>query len=164
MVSEYARGPAGWVVQLAFLSVAVSCWALAAAVGTSLSPGAPVLLSICGLGFAGAGVFVTDPVSLTEPSQTRSGAAHVLFAFATILLFPITATIVDMGLSAHAVGPATRIWLYGLTGLTWFGFVSFFGAALYSTRRAGTPLGYFERVLILTYSGWLIAGAAGLIV
>lgn len=163
MVSEYACGPVGWLMQLAFWCMGISCWALAIATWTSLPPLGPALLLICGLGFVGAGVFVTDPVSLAEQSRTRNGQAHVLFAFATMLLFPIMATVVVGGLAGSATGLAIGPWLWVLSGLTWIGFISFVAAALHLGRRGSAPLGWFERFLVLTYSAWLIAIAAVLI-
>lgn len=163
MISEYARGPGGWLMQLAFFCVAVSSWTLAVAVWTYLPPLGPLLLVACGFGFAGAGVFVTDPVSLSKPSQTRSGALHVLFAFAVIVLFPITATIVDAGLAGGVARISSGPWLSVLSILTWTGFISFLVSAVYSALGGQTPLGYFERFLVLTYSVWLIAMGPGLV-
>ncbi len=102
MISEYARGPHGWIMQFAFFCMALSCGALAAAIwALPLSVG-PALLTICGVGFVGAGVFVTDPVSLAQKAQTRSGALHVLFAFVVIMIFPIMATVVDIGVAVKS--------------------------------------------------------------
>ncbi len=108
MVSEYARAPRGLIMQFAFFCVAVSCWALAAATSTHLAPVGPVLLVVCGVGFAGAGAFVTDWVSPTQDPHTRSGALHNLFSAIVILLFPIMATVV--GVTGGAWIPI-RSWL-----------------------------------------------------
>jgi hypothetical protein len=156
MISEYAREPGGWIMQIAFFSVALSCWTLAAAAWRHLMPVGPLLLVACGVGFAGAGIFVTDPVLPTQKTQSRSGALHVAFAFIVIALFPIAATIVGFGLAA------TRFWLAVLSILTWAGFVGFVGAAFYSIRHAGMPGGYFQRFMVVTYSLWLIAAGLAL--
>ncbi len=124
MISEYARERGGWIMQLAFFSVAVSCWALATATWARLPPVGPALLAVCGAGFAGAGVFITDPVSPTQRTQTRSGGLHVLFAFSVILLFPITATVIGAGL-AGLVSRPIRPWLSALSALTWAGLLGF---------------------------------------
>jgi hypothetical protein len=153
MISEYAREPGGWIMQLAFFCVAASCWALAAATWSRLASLGPMLLIVCGVGFAGAGAFVTDPVLPTEKTQSRNGNLHVLFAFTVIALFPIMATVVGFGLA----GKPVRLWSAALSTLTWAGFISFLGAAFYSARHAGTPLGYFQRFMVVTYSVWLIA-------
>jgi Protein of unknown function (DUF998) len=154
MVSEYARQLGGWLMRLAFLFLAMSCCALAALTAAVLPPLGPALLSLCGVAAAGAGVFVTDPVLLTDRTQTRSGGLHVLFALIVILLFPIMATIVGIGLDASI---KTRPLHALLSLLAWVGLLSFMAATVYSGRRPATPLGYFERVLILAYSAWLIA-------
>jgi hypothetical protein len=157
MISEYARGPHGWIMQFAFFCMALSCGALAAALwALPLSIGA-TLLAICSVGFAGAGVFVTDPVSLAQKAQTRSGALHVLFAFVVIVIFPVMATVVDMGTADKVASVPARHWLPALSALPWSGFLIFLSAALISGRRPRTPLGYFERFLVLAYSLWLVA-------
>jgi hypothetical protein len=153
MLSEYAREPGGWTMQLAFFSMALSCLTLEAAARPRLPPLGPLLLIACGIGFAGAGAFVTDPVLPTQRTQSRSGALHVVMAFFVIVLFPVMATVVGFGLT----GTPLRLWLIALSILTWAGFIGFLGAAFYSTRHAGTPLGYFQRFMVVTYSVWLIA-------
>jgi hypothetical protein len=157
MISEYALGLQGWMMQFAFFCVALSCGALAAAAWRLAAPLGSALLVICSLGFAGAGVFVTDPVSLAERTQTRSGALHVVFAFVVIVIFPIMATAVGVGV-AHEVGSVSaRHWLPTLSALPWSGFFLFIGGTLTSRRRPRTPLGYLERFLVLAYSLWLLA-------
>ncbi len=154
MISECAREPRGWIMQLAFFCMAGSCWALAAAVWTLQSTVGPTLLAICGAGLASAGVFTTDPVSPTERAQTQSGALHVLFAFGVMLAFPIAATVTSVDMAERALGATTRPWLLAFSMLTWIGLFSFIGAVLYSGRRPA-PVGYFERFLVVTYTAWL---------
>lgn len=160
MISEYARGPHGWIMRLAFFCMALSCGALAAAIWKPPVSLGPALLASCSVGFAGAGIFVTDPVSLAQKAQTRSGMLHVLFAFAVIMIFPIMATVVDSGGAGSVASIWARYWLPALSALPWSGFLIFMGAALISGRRSRTPLGYFERLLVLDYSLWLMVVAA----
>ena len=156
MISEYARRPHGWIMQFAFFCMALSCGALAAATWRLPLLLGSALLTICSVGFAGAGVFVTDPVSLAQKAQTRSGALHVLFAFVVIVIFPIMATVVDIGVAGKVASARARYWLPVLSALPWSGFLLFLRAGLISGRRPRTPLGYFERVLVLAYSLWLV--------
>ncbi|MBT9332043.1 DUF998 domain-containing protein [Paracidobacterium acidisoli] len=156
MISEYARGPRGWIMRFAFFCMALSCGALGAAIWKPPLSLSPALLVICGVGFAGAGIFVTDPVSLAQKAQTRSGMLHVLFSFAVIVIFPIMATVVDSGKAGSVASIRARHWLPALSALPWSGFLIFMGAALISGRRPRTPLGYFERLLVLAYSLWLM--------
>jgi len=157
MISEYAREPHGWIMQLAFFCMALSCGALAVAMWALPLLLGSALLTICSVGFAGAGIFVTDPVSLAQRTQTRSGALHVLFAFAVIAIFPIMATVVGIGVAGKVTSISARYWLPALSGLPWTGFLVFIGATLISVRRPRTPLGYCERFLVLAYSLWLVA-------
>jgi hypothetical protein len=157
MISEYAIGVHGWMMQFAFFSIALSCGALAAAIWVLPLLLGSALLTICGVGFAGAGVFVTDPVSLAQRTLTRSGALHVLFAFIVIVIFPIMATVVDIGVAGKVASASVHYWLPVLSALPWSGFLIFMGGTLISGRIPRTPLGYFERFLVLTYSLWLVA-------
>ncbi|MBV8797901.1 MAG: DUF998 domain-containing protein [Hyphomicrobiales bacterium] len=135
------------------LRACAAVWPLQSIVG-------PTLLAVCGAGFAGAGVFITDPVSPTEKTQTRSGALHVTFAFGVMLVFPVAATLISAHMADSSVGAITRPWLLAFSMLAWVGLFSFVGAVLRSSRRP-TPVGYFERFLVVTYTAWLaLAGLA----
>jgi hypothetical protein len=158
-ISEYARGRRGWIMQIAFFCMAVSCLALAAATWKSQRIIGPTLLVLCGVGFAGAGLFTTDPVLPMERAQTSSGALHILFAFAVMLTFPVMATFV----AASLAGTAGWVWLLALTALTWVGLLSFIFAMLRSVGRPETAIGYSERFLVLTFTLWLVAIALAMI-
>lgn len=160
MVSEYALPPRGWVMRLAFVCLAVSCWTLAVLTAWFVSPLGPVLLAICGLGSLGAGAFVTDPVLLTEHAQTRSGGLHILFSLLVMVLLPITATVIGSGIARRTPPPHT--WLWVLTALPWLGLLTFAGATIHHARRPATPVGTYERFLILCFTTWLIVIACTL--
>jgi hypothetical protein len=159
MISEYACGLSGWTMQLAFSCMAVSCWMLAAATWTLQPVLGPALLVICGFGFVGAGIFITDPVLPIERTQTLSGALHIGFAFAVMLIFPIMATCVSWNVSERVVGAVTRASLLALAASTWGGLLGFIAATISSLRRPGTSIGYFERILVVAYTAWLTAAA-----
>jgi hypothetical protein len=160
MISEYACGPSGWTMQLAFFCMAVSCWALAAATWTLQPVLGPALLVICGFGFVGAGIFITDPVLPIELTRTLSGGLHIVFAFAVMLIFPIMATYVSWNVSERVVGAVTRASLLALAASTWGGLLGFIAATISSLRRpGGTSIGYFERILVVAYTAWLTAAA-----
>jgi hypothetical protein len=48
------------------------------------------------------------------------------------------------------------------SALIWAGSINFLGAALYSGRHKGMPLGCFKRFLVLAFSVWLIVIGLGL--
>jgi hypothetical protein len=159
MISEYACGPGGWIMQFAFFCMAVSCWTLAAATWTLQPVFGPVLLVACGFGFVGAGIFVTDPVPPIERTQTLSGALHIVFAFAVMLIFPVMATCVSWNVSERAIGAMTRAWLLALAASTWGSLLGFIAATVGSLKRPGTSIGYFERILVVAYTAWLTTAA-----
>jgi hypothetical protein len=159
MISEYACGARGWIMQLAFFCMAVSCWALAAATWPVQPVLGAALLVVCGIGFAGAGVFITDPVGPIGRTQTRSGALHILFAFGVMLIFPIMATFVSWKIDGRVVGTRTRSWLLVLSALAWVGLYGFAAATIRSAGSPGTSIGYFERFLVVTYALWLAIAA-----
>jgi hypothetical membrane protein len=159
MISEYACARRGWIMQAAFFCMAVACWSLAAAARTAQPIVGSALLVACGLGFAGAGIFNTDPVQPMERTQTRSGALHILFAFAVMGVFPVMTAFVSFGITGSVVGATTRGWLLALMALTWASLGGFIVATIRSAKRPGTAIGYFERFLVVTYTVWLAAAA-----
>jgi hypothetical protein len=168
MVSEYARKPKGWIMQLAFFCMAIGCLFLVRTTWQHLPHFGLVLLAIAGVGFAGAGVFVTDPRLTPKESTTLSGNLHNTLAFIVILVFPIMATIVDINMALNAIWTSIHSWLPILSGLTWAGCIGFFWATAYSIgdqkrKNRITPVGYYQRFMILTYGLWLIVVAFAII-
>ena len=143
MISEYARGPKGWIMGAAFFCMAMSCWSLAFSTWAHMPHLGLALLVICGVGFAGAGGFVTDTVSFTKGAGTRTGRLHVIFSLVVIPLFPLMATIVTAGMAGNPGSASIRFWLPVLSVLTWTGLVCFLGGpAIYSGSVASGHRGY----------------------
>ncbi len=159
MISEYARKPKGWIMQVAFFCMAISCFIQSLAMWPYVSHVGLALLVIIGLGFVGAGAFVTDPL-VKQGAATISGTLHNIFSFIAIPLFPIMATIISISMVHNSIWGSDRGWLPTLSVLTWVGFVGFMGSPLYAMltgKRA--PTGYLQRVMVLTYTIWLIVAA-----
>lgn len=154
MVSEYACGHRGWMMQLAFYSMAASCFALAAALWLTGFVAGPALLAISGLGFLGAGIFVTDPVTQDHRGLSPSGRLHIVFSFIAILFFPITGTVIGFS-DGDTVATPIQIDLHAVSALPWAGLVAFVAGAA-GARHRRVALGFWERVLILGYSLWPI--------
>jgi len=154
MISEYALAPSGWIMQLAFFLMAASCVALAFAAWALLPHLGLLLLGTCGVGFAGAGIFVTDP-RCTAKAATKSGLLHNVFSFIVILLFPIMTTVVGAHMAGNTAWASVHAWLPVCSVLAWAGFVAFVGSAVYAGKYKETPLGYFQRFMVLTYTTWL---------
>jgi len=102
-------------------------------------------------------VFVTDPLSMTKRAETQSGFLHNIFSFIVIPLFPVTATVVGIGMANNSIWSSVHAWLPVLYVLTWGGFIGFIGSAVYSAKHQSRPVvGYFQRFMVLTYAAWLI--------
>ena len=156
MISEYARGPRGWMMRSAFYALAAACASLAWAVWPQ-GRAAAVVLALAAAGAAGAGLFVTDPPG-GGPS-TPPGRLNVLFSFVFIPLFPVAATLTAA--VPHAGGPALAV----LAALGWVGFAAFLGTPLYLGAVRGVadpPAGYAQRCMVLTYVVFLVVAGVRL--
>jgi hypothetical protein len=101
MVSEYAIGEHGWMMELAFLSLAISCAALAVALWRHLATIAGrvglAMLIATAAGSTLAAVFTTDPLTTAPDQRTLEGRFH---EFAAILdLIPYAALLIGWSLA-----------------------------------------------------------------
>src|SRR5215217_8551622 len=113
MVSEYEIGRLGWIMQLAFLSLSLSCVALSVAIRPHVRTiGGRIglaLLLICAAGMTIAAVFATDPTTATRDELTTHGNLHGLGTLLGIPGFPIAATLTSLSLARNrAWAPARR--------------------------------------------------------
>lgn len=169
MISEYAIGRYGWVMVLAFLSLAFSCVTLFVAVrGQIRTTGGRiglVLLLVCAAGMTIAAVFTADPITASRDELTTRGNLHGLGGLLGIPGFPIAATLISRSLARNqAWSPARRSLLY-VAALTWGGLLAFIlSVALLLPQGNGgfgpdVPIGWPNRLLVLAYSVWLMVVA-----
>jgi hypothetical protein len=163
LVSEYAIKPRSWIMQVAFYCMAIGCFAFVLAAWSYASYIGLILLAVVGFGFAGAGIFITDPAFIGKGGQTTSGKLHVFFAFLVIFLFPVMATIVSISLNGNLVWQSVHVWLFVLLGLVWLSLVTFIIVSGLRVNNESAPVGYSERFLVAAYSIWLLVVSATLI-
>lgn len=144
MISEYARGPRGWLMRAAFSGLAIACLALALPTWAYTHSGASLLIGAA-IGAAGAGAFTTDPPSISREASTPAGVLHAVFSFVFIPVFPVAATVVS-----HAMQHSLPWW----SAATWIGLLAFIGSPLH-----GAPAGYAQRLMVATYAAWLVMAA-----
>ena len=166
-VSEYARSPNGWIMQIAFYSMAVSCLALAHAGRLYLPPEGVVLLAIIGVGFAGAGIFVTDAHFITEGELSTHGRLHIAFASIVIPFFPLMATLLSVNMGRIGLWRPFPWLLLILAIMSWIGCAAFCWAIVRSARRtairrAYIPVGRYQRSMIFWYTVWIITASLAL--
>jgi len=99
-LSEYAIGPWGWLMALAFALVAAAIWLLRRALPPDdrLGP-VPVLLAVASTGFLVSAVFPTDP---TRPDAVRETVHSVASTGALVAL--TTAALWTVTVGARAIG------------------------------------------------------------
>lgn len=171
MVSEYAIGPYGWLMVLAFFALSLSCFAAFAAVrsqvgtvGGKLGLG---LLVTAGAALAAAGVFTSDPITASEEQLTTHGYWHGLSAAIGIPGLPLAAVLVSHSLARAPRWSSARRTLLATAYLSWVALGLLLATIAVTLPRNGgkfgpsVPVGWPNRFLVVTYCVWLIAVARG---
>jgi len=156
-ISSLSIGDGGWTQSLNFLVAGLLTVAFALGVRRALgSTWGAALIAACGVGFVGAGIFVTDPISGYPPGTpdrltqyTTAGALHQLFS-----------TLYFVGLPAACFVPARTLrrgWAaYSLLSGVVF-IVAFFLAAAGFSQAPGLVDygGLFQRICVGNGEVWL---------
>lgn len=172
MVSEYEIGRHGWLMQSAFVALAVATVSVAMAArphvaGRTGRVGLALLL-IAAAGTALAGFAVSDPITAAPDELTQHGNLHGVGALLGIPTFPVAAALVSRGLRNARTGASALRGVRLATLGTWAGLSQFLMAMLLFVPGNGgtfgpeTPIGLPNRVLILTYVAWLVTVAVPL--
>lgn len=172
-VSEWATGPYGSIMSSTFVVCSISYFSLFALLRTQLRSrmgqiGLAVLL-ICAAGVAGAGLFTTDPMPFRPPLSIR-GTLHVVCGTGQLVLFPLAALLISLGLArTEGIWARSRRLLLWIAWLPLFGFIGF---AVYTVMFVvplgphaygpGVNIGWPPRFAFFTYSLWtlIVAGPA----
>ena len=162
-ISEYAVGKYGWLMQAAFVSLAVANVATWRTIRDSLQTkwgkagSILFLVGTCGLLLAAA--FATDPVNTPPELQTTSGKLHSLGGALGLLSFIGTVIFSVRLLCTESWRPVrTAVWI--ATAILVVGFlISFFGIAALAAANDGvfspaTPVGWPNRIGILGGCLW----------
>jgi len=170
-ISEWAIGPYGWVMTVAFFVSAISYLSLFVAIRPYIGKGAGyvgwLLLLICIIGTIGVGMFTTDPMSNHNATVTTTGAFHIVSGTTALVLFPFAAMLINIALSQKSNLKLTagkmRLWtaFIPLAGFTAFViytilFVVPLGPGAYGP---GVNIGWPPRVAFFTYMIWIILAA-----
>jgi hypothetical membrane protein len=146
--SDLSIGPTGWIMQAGFVACGVLevVFALGLLRAGAARAGA-ILTGTAGLGFIGAGLFVTDPHGTMVTSH---GAVHVASAVVIFVSVSVAAFVLR-----HR--PGLGRWYTALAYLAAFATLPLFA----STWMAGPVLGIVQRVMLAIDLGWLCWLAAG---
>lgn len=165
--SEYAAGRLGWLMVIAFLLSAVGYGALAYAVlarrrRVVILIGA-VVLALATVGTVIGAVFVTDPIDTPQDALSTSGTLHGLGAGLALMLVPVAALLINLGLSRDSGFAAARRVLRWTAALPLAALIMFMTAQAVLLGDDGfgpdVAIGWPERVLVLAYAAWQIVVA-----
>ena len=166
-ISEYSIGDFGWLMRLAFLSLAVSYVALFIAIRSQIRTiggyiGLACLL-ISAAGLTLAGVFTTDPITTSPDAMTTSGNLHALGGTLGLAM-PFASVIISWILARNPAWSSARRPLLWAAGLTVIGFLVSILSLMTMIPSDGkfgpdVPVGWPLRFEILTYCMWLVVAA-----
>ncbi len=165
MVSEYANGNFGWVLTLTFFAMAVSCVALYFTLSSQIETkwgkiGLKLLLVVAGA-LTIASFFHTDPITAKQGALTISGNIHVFASIVGVPGFALAAMLITYSLMQNPAWASSRRMLLIAANFTWISFALLLlviGVMLPQNGGFGPNVivGWPHRVLMLSYSGWLM--------
>ena len=162
-ISEYQVGKFGWLMSLAFLSLALSCVFLVIALWSQqknvVGKIGLLLLLVSAVGMIIAAVFPTDPINTSPESITAHGKLHQLGAMLDSI--PFASVLISIGLiRRNESWKHSKTILLWSTILVWAGLFVFIGSmiALFPADGKFGPavlLGWQNRIMIVTQCLWL---------
>jgi Protein of unknown function (DUF998) len=166
-ISEYAIGDHGWIMVVAFLSLALSCAALFVSIRRDVrTSGGKVGLGFLLAGATGliiAAVFTSDPITASEDGVTTHGTLHGVGNVIGTLAIPIAAVLLTRSLRRNQAWSPARRSLLLAAGIALTGFLVFelSFAVMVPGHELGPDvrIGWPNRFLIVSYSVWLLVVA-----
>jgi hypothetical protein len=167
-ISEYAIGDYGWMMVVAFLSLALSYVSLFVAIRSQLRTivgriGLALLL-VSALGLTIAAIFTTDPITVSEDALTTEGTLHNLGGTLGMAM-PFAAGLIGWRLAripAWSLAKGSLLWATGLALVAFV--VSFVSIGVMVSQSGGkfgpeVLVGWPNRIEIIAYSVWLMVVA-----
>jgi len=169
MVSEYAIGEHGWVMRLAFLSLAFSFASLFVAIRSQTRTvggriGLAVLLASAAA-MSAAAVFAIDPIAASKDELTTHGNLHALASMIGVPGLPVAAVLISRGLARNRAWSSARRSLLWSANLTWISVLLIVLTLAVMLPQAGGKfgpdvlIGWPNRLMIVAYCAWLMVVA-----
>ncbi|HEX4883780.1 MAG TPA: DUF998 domain-containing protein [Casimicrobiaceae bacterium] len=162
-VSEYAIGPYGGIMRVAFVLWALACATLAVGIrgtlGTRRARVGSAVLLVAAVALVVAGVFAQDPVTTKPGEGTLAGTLHAAASLVGIPAIPLAALLLGKPLGASD----DRL-LRTTTHLAWMSLLAMMAYLGWAVPRAGgfTPevhAGAMNRLVVAAYLGWQLVAA-----
>jgi len=161
-ISEYSIGRHGWMMALAFFSMAASCVATVIALWSQVQLGGKIgigFLLIGALGLTLAGIFTTDPITTPLDAQSTSSQLHGLGAVLGDGV-PVGATLITGSLIRNKSWRPARWWMIGILAVVWIVYVwLLMSMPADGNFGPGVAVGWPSRLLMVSYSLWFIVTA-----
>jgi hypothetical protein len=154
--SEYAVGPFGYLMTLAFISMSLSTWALVIGLSRDLSGPAQPRLGLGFLGVWGIGLLVAAafPIDLERAPQTLAGTIHAINGPVAFLSLIIGTNLVSRGFKKDMRWrPIHRF----ASVLALIMIAEFVAGGLTAAMETGA--GIAQRILIVTFATWFLVTA-----
>jgi hypothetical protein len=168
MVSEYETGNYGWVMQLAFLCLSLSCVALFLAIRSALlTRGGKIglgFLLASAFGIALAAFFTADPITAPPGAGTIHGMLHGIAAIIGLPTLPIAALLTTRSLLRNPAWERAKRGLLITAHATWVSLAVMIALVAVQLPHAGgfgptVWVGWTNRLVMVVYSGWLLTAA-----
>jgi hypothetical protein len=156
MISEYSLGRHGWVMRLAFVTMAMGLSATCVALcpfGGAWTIG----LAAVALGALGAAFIDADPIMTPRADATPVGRAHTVLGVVLLAGFPPAALVAGVGVAPALGWTLVIASIVPLAGLVWF-----LIAAAPAHGKGGSPeilIGWPDRFCLLAYLAWVVLAA-----
>ncbi len=161
-ISEYEIGRFGWLMQVAFLSLGLSCIFLVLALWPELNVVGKiglVMLLIASTGMILAAIFKTDALNTPANLVTQSGKLHQTGAMLDQI--PFAAIFITIAFFRKKDCHINKLLLIIALILVWFGFIYFIGSVKAQFPADGkfgpnVLVGWQNRLMIITQAVWLV--------
>jgi len=161
-ISEYQVGRFGWLMSLAFVSLASSCLFLSIGLWKNVNIVGKIGLVMILLSSAGmfiAAIFKTDPLNTSPELVTQSGMLHQWGAMLDQI--PFAALLITIALFRKKEWDVNRWLLIVSLIFVWFGMIYFIASIRIHFPADGkfgpnVLVGWQNRIMIVTQALWLI--------
>jgi hypothetical protein len=164
LVSEYAIGNHGWMMALAFLSLAIGCAALGVALwahlGTIAGRIGIAMLIVTAAGLTLAAMFTTDPLNAPPAQRTSAGRLHELAAM--LDLIPYAALLIGWSLARGSPKRLRLRWVLAGAAAVVVGATAWFAIAIAlllpadGTFGPDVAIGWPNRIMIVSHAAWVM--------
>jgi hypothetical protein len=171
MISQYENGRFGWIMQVAFLCIALSCVSLVVAIWSQVPTIAGriglALLLVAAAGMTIAAFNIPDPVTTPKAEMTAHGNLHGLGFALGVPSQTIAAILISLSLRRNSAWASSRRALLWTAQLPWVGLVATLATVIVLLPRHGGKfgpgvfVGFPNRLYIVACCVWLMTAAWG---